>query len=406
MTLEVLLHGTRVGALTQDTASGVVSFSLDESYLEATERAVLGQVFEDRRRTQQFRRPKPVGHLPHFFANVMPEGALELVVERQFPGLSRMEILSRIGGDLPGAVTVRASDGAEGVTETRRVFDEPEPPQAEAESPWRFSLAGVQLKMSAVRDAYDRFTLPVSNIDGRWIVKFGAGEYASLPENEFAVMRWAQRAGLNVPEHRLIDRAQVRGVDLDRDDAGETAFLIERYDRTDAGRVHQEDFAQVLGLAPEMKYDHATYETLARLVGDLCGVEDLREFMRRVVFMILSGNVDAHLKNWSLVYPDRRTARLAPAYDLVFVMYYPRIERRLALKLANEKVPAAIQWRHIERVERFLRDRGLDAPIVDDARALVRRAVEAWDAMGGGVTPPALREALSAHLATLPLVKP
>ena len=28
-------------------------------------------------------------------------------------------------------------------------------------------------------------------------------------------------------------------------------------------------------------------------------------------------NGDAHLKNWSLIYPDRRRARLSPAYDLV-----------------------------------------------------------------------------------------
>lgn len=404
MTLDVLLHGERVGVLTQDPSTNVVSFTLSESYLGDAHRSVLGQVFENRRRIQQFRRPKPAGYLPHFFANVMPEGALELIVEHQFPGLTRIELLSRIGGDLPGAVTVRQSEAMKGSLDERQIFDEREHVRHSESAVWRFSLAGVQLKMSALRGAGDRFTLPVSNADGRWIVKLGAGEYASLPENEFAVMRWAQRAGLNVPEHSLIDRSQI-DIDVDRDDAGETAFVIERYDRTDAGRVHQEDFAQALGVPPESKYDHATYESLAWMVGDRCGVEDLREFMRRVVFMVLSGNVDAHLKNWSLVYPDRRTPRLAPAYDLVFVTFYPRIERRLALKLAGEKVPAAIQWRHLERVERFLRDKGLDAPIVDDARAFVRHAMEAWDSMRDEVAPVSLREALSAHLTSLPLIR-
>lgn len=29
-----------------------------------------------------------------------------------------------------------------------------------------------------------------------------------------------------------------------------------------------------------------------------------------------------HLKNWSLVYPDRRTPRLSPAYDFVSTIAY------------------------------------------------------------------------------------
>ena len=63
------------------------------------------------------------------------------------------------------------------------------------------------------------------------------------------------------------------------------------------------------GALPDDKYSGASYEGLAHLVGALCGDEDLLEFVRRVVFVILSGNTDAHLKNWSLIYPDTRTAR-------------------------------------------------------------------------------------------------
>jgi serine/threonine-protein kinase HipA len=49
---------------------------------------------------------------------------------------------------------------------------------------------------------------------------------------------------------------------------------------------------------------------------------DIAEFIRRVVFTTLIGNADMHLKNWSLIYPDRRRARLAPAYDLVSTIAY------------------------------------------------------------------------------------
>ena len=56
----------------------------------------------------------------------------------------------------------------------------------------------------------------------------------------------------------------------------------------------------------------------------------LVECVRRTVFNILCGNDDAHLKNWSLVYRDRRNAVLSPAYDLVctaVILIGPRIWR-------------------------------------------------------------------------------
>ncbi|MEZ6018435.1 MAG: HipA domain-containing protein, partial [Planctomycetota bacterium] len=65
--------------------------------------------------------------------------------------------------------------------------------------------------------------------------------------------------------------------------------------------------------------------------------EDLDEFLRRVAFMIVCGNGDAHLKNWGLVYPDRRHARLGPAYDLVSTVVYPDLDRELALDLGGRR---------------------------------------------------------------------
>ena len=40
------------------------------------------------------------------------------------------------------------------------------------------------------------------------------------------------------------------------------------------------------------------------------------------VFSVLIGNADMHLKNWSLLYPDRRTPVWSPAYDLVAMLAY------------------------------------------------------------------------------------
>lgn len=405
MTLDVFLHDRRVGVIEQEPATRVISFTLDEAYFTERARPVLGQMFEDRRERQQFRQAKQPGQLPAFFANLMPEGALKEVIESQSPGQGPLALLARIGVDLPGAVVVRPGAGSSTSVSVRRVFDESSPATQEVHEGWRFSLAGIQFKMSAVRDPEARFTLPFSRDGGRWILKFGSPDYPSLPENEFAVMRWAQRAGLDIPTHELVPARTLSGLDPRLLSLGEHVFAIERYDRPEGGgRTHQEDFAQVNGLQPAEKYGQATYEGIGRVVGTLCGLDDLREYVRRLVFMVLSGNVDAHRKNWSLVYPDTRQARLSPAYDLVFVMMYPTIERRLALKLAGEKVPAAITWAHFERLERFLRERALDVPVVDDARAFVPRALEAWASTRADVAP-ALREAVSEHLASLHLTK-
>ncbi len=43
---------------------------------------------------------------------------------------------------------------------------------------------------------------------------------------------------------------------------------------------------------------------------------------RRLAFSLLIGNGDAHLKNWSLIYRDRRNPTLSPAYDFVSTAAY------------------------------------------------------------------------------------
>ncbi|WP_063796222.1 type II toxin-antitoxin system HipA family toxin [Chondromyces crocatus] len=159
---------------------------------------------------------------------------------------------------------------------------------------------------------------------------------------------------------------------------GPHVFMIQRYDRlADGTRVHQEDFAQVRGVLPERKYGKASYEGLARIVGALCGHDGLLDFMRRVLFAILSGNDDAHLKNWSLLYPDGRTPRLAPVYDQISVREFFR-RGELAFPLAKERSPTRIGWEHLTRIERYLHDHGLPVPLVAPMRTFVTRCLDHW----------------------------
>jgi serine/threonine-protein kinase HipA len=207
-----------------------------------------------------------------------------------------------------------------------------------------------------------------------------------------------------VPEHRLVSAGAVAGLDARFLTLGENVFAIRRYDRLqDGGRVHQEDFAQVRGLPPDRKYSGASLEGLARFVGDQCGQDDLVEYLRRVFFLLLCGNTDAHLKNWSLVYPDGRSARLSPAYDFVCVRQY-LAQNELALPLVKEKRPERIGWEHVARVEKFLRTHGHEVDLVKLGKEFVRRCLDEWASRRGACDAPA-RDAVERHLAELLLVK-
>ena len=132
-------------------------------------------------------------------------------------------------------------------------------------------------------------------------------------------MRLAGSVGIEVPEAQLWSRDDIDDLGPGAWTSEETrAYAVRRFDRSPGGRVHIEDFAQALGRfgAGEGKY-RSNVETVAGLAHRGRDRASLREAVRRTVFNLLVGNGDAHLKNWSLIYPDRRRARLSPAYDLV-----------------------------------------------------------------------------------------
>src|SRR5690606_7027225 len=127
-----------------------------------------------------------------------------------------------------------------------------------------------------------------------------------------------------------------------------SCYAVRRFDRSATGRIHIEDFAQVFNVYPENKYDRFNYESIANVIAQTCGEQSLREFVRRLVFMVVSGNADMHLKNWSLRYQPG--AALSPAYDFVATVVYPDVKRELALNLSKSKNFEAVDIGHFERM--------------------------------------------------------
>jgi serine/threonine-protein kinase HipA len=83
-----------------------------------------------------------------------------------------------------------------------------------------------------------------------------------------------------------------------------------------------EDFAQVFGLFPDDKNGRRSYANIAAVLRAETGEAGTYEFVRRLVFSVMIGNGDMHLKNWSLLYPDGRIPVLSPAYDFVSTVPY------------------------------------------------------------------------------------
>ena len=136
-----------------------------------------------------------------------------------------------------------------------------------------------------------------------------------------------------------------------------------------------EDFAQVFGLFPDDKYDSRSYANIAAVLWSETGEGGTYEFLRRLVFSVLIGNGDMHLKNWSLLYPDGRTPELSPAYDFVStVPYIP--DDKLGLTFGDSRSLAGITK---DQVRRFAdRARLPMSPLWEIVRETVDRTAGAW----------------------------
>lgn len=324
--LDVKLHGAPVGTLTRLGRERAL-FAFRDEYLDDPDRPTLGLGFKDSlgEPISEFR---PYGHrLMPFFSNLLPEGHLRTyLAEKAGIHPDREFLLIRaLGRDLPGAVTVEPADDSAGGGAWPPDGDAPDGERAgePGDGALHFSLAGVQLKFSAVREASGGLTVPASGAGGRWIVKLPAQGWRGVPENEFSMMTLARTAGIAVPAFDLMDVELIGNLPQGVAGLGKHAFVVERFDRAaDGSAVHMEDFAQVFGVYADDKYGKASYRSIARVLAAETGDADIAEFIRRLTFNTLIGNGDMHLKNWSLIYRDKRGASLAPAYDLVSTIPY------------------------------------------------------------------------------------
>jgi serine/threonine-protein kinase HipA len=324
--LSVRLHGKHIGVITR-LAGDRQLFAFEQDYIDDENRPTLSLSFKGSTGGLVTQTRLTGRRVPPFFSNLLPEGHLRDYLAKRADVNSEREffLLAVLGADLPGALVVAPLEREQQQEDAHHDDDEQHEKNhgQGGEEPLRFSLAGVQLKFSAVMETSGSLTIPVDGMGGSWIVKLPSARYKAVPENEFAMLELARRVGISVPENKLVDIASIKGLPEQAHTAEGKALAVKRFDRLPNGRpIHMEDFAQVFGEFPNDKYENHSYANIAAVLWAESGEESTWEFVRRLVFSVLIGNADMHLKNWSLLYPDRRRPVLSPGYDFVATLPY------------------------------------------------------------------------------------
>ena len=232
--------------------------------------------------------------------------------------------------------------------------------------------SGVQLKFSAVMEASGGLTIPAGGMSGSWIVKLPSGRFTPVPENEYTMMALAGAVGIEVPRTELIEIREIRGL---HQDAGaiESKALAAQRRRQD--HPHGGFRAGVRTLSGRQVPPPRLCQYRRRAMG-----RDRRsstyEFLRRLIFSVLIGNADMHLKNWPLLYPDRRAPVLSPAFD--FVSTLPHIAHdQLALTFRDSRSLLEITT---DQVRRFADTARLPtSPLWPIVIETTHRTVAAWE---------------------------
>ncbi|MDF1654526.1 MAG: HipA domain-containing protein [Coxiellaceae bacterium] len=154
----------------------------------------------------------------------------------------------------------------------------------------RFSLAGVQLKFSALLEASGGLTIPAHGVGGDWIIKLPSTRFESVPENEFAMMQLASQTGINVPEIKLMPFEQIKGLEMFEEFYGKNILAVKRFDRDNSSRIHIEDLSQVFSLYPHSKYNKVSYNNIATSFQANLGIEAVWQFIERLAFNIIISN--------------------------------------------------------------------------------------------------------------------
>lgn len=325
-----------------------------------------------------------------FFESLLPEGFSRKAVAAWAKAEEDdyISLLKELGRECIGAIQIAENDQMTGggyrlLTDNELVSlaREGATKSTEVLMETHLSLAGASGKVGLYYDENNKkWYQPYGIAASTHIVKQSHVRFDHLVLNERLCMITASKLGIEVPDNFIVNLSQKNDEDV--------LYATKRYDRMTtektqvsgtssdgiisektvaAGisnvisefplRLHQEDFAQALGIPASEKYETEERHYLKRifdLIYDYSSnpLEDGLKLWDRIVFNFLIGNTDAHIKNFALIYgADLKSVRLAPAYDIVCTRIYGN-KNDLSIMIDGKKDCTEIDRKSLENASK------------------------------------------------------
>ena len=289
-----------------------------------------------------------------FFEGLLPEGFTRRCVAEwmHIDENDYVSILSGLGKECLGALKIM-DESEEIVTpeyrelSAREVYalaSEGATESAELVTKSHLSLTGASGKAGLYYNVKeDKWYLPIGEAPSTHIVKQSHVRLKKIVANEQLCLLTAKYLGIEIPESFIINTGSLKDEDI--------LFATKRYDRKIRNksnklnglyvpyRLHQEDFAQALGISSVEKYEKNKERYLKKLFDILKNysmepIADQLKLWDICIFNFLVGNTNNHIKNLSLLYDeDLKSIRLAPAYDIISTMIYENCTENMAMSI-------------------------------------------------------------------------
>ena len=275
----------------------------------------------------------------NYFDNLLPDSMdIRNRVATRFgaPSTAAFDLIEKIGRDCVGAVQLmpggaapadvkRITAQALSESDIERLLDDtiaaqgPGSASDDDDKGLRISLAGAQEKTALLLHE-GTWCLPKGATPTTHILKLPLGQvgrsradFSTSVENEWLCSRLASGFGLQAAPCHIERFGRYK------------VLVVQRFDRvlldTWWARLPQEDFCQVLGLPPGLKYENQGGPGMAAILDKLRGSatasRDRTHFLASQLFFWLLAAPDGHAKNFSIFLERQGGYRLTPLYDVL-----------------------------------------------------------------------------------------
>lgn len=313
--IEINGNNVYVGDITGNDSNDAC-FTYAEEYLADPESRAISLSLPLNRKTFDSRSTR------NFFEGLLPEGFTRKCVAEQMHADTNdyIPILAGLGNECLGAIKILDENAAELDSEYRRLTSsevqnlakEGATESAQLVTKAHLSLTGASGKVGLYYDAMNQqWYLPIGDAPSTHIVKQSHVRLKRIIANEQLCLLTARNLGIETPESFIIN--------LGNSEDENVLFATKRYDRKTSSvstkklngmsvpyRLHQEDFAQALGISSFSKYEKDNSGYLKKLFHTLKNyssdpIADQLKLWDICIFNYLVGNTDNHIKNLSLL---------------------------------------------------------------------------------------------------------